>query len=137
MKIFNHYITNEDFLWFVGYFEGEGCVNFNKQNNGNYCIRLTISSTDFDILKRVKKIIKRGHLKPRNYIHKPIWTWYITKQTETLPLMKMMYKFMGIRRKKRMKEAIEYMQSKPYLGLMDRMKNYNPNQYLKKNRRVL
>lgn len=86
--------------WATGLFEGEGCIYKDPRCNS---YRLTINSTDKDVLQRflsvvgVGRIIEGKHVK-RNRHHKPFWIWHTHRKEEVKALLSLMLPFLGERR---------------------------------------
>lgn len=107
-----------EFDWFVGLFEGEGCIQFswNKQSGGYYTIRLTLSMTDEDVLRRVLGAVEYGKVfgpYQRTFKGnkcKDIWTWQLATKDEVTELLWRMYPLLGQRRQVRAFEALELLE---------------------------
>jgi hypothetical protein len=50
-----------EFAWFVGLFEGEGCIGLSSIGRPT----VTISMTDEDVIRRAHRICGLGHVKER------------------------------------------------------------------------
>ncbi len=107
-----------EFQWAVGLFEGEGSVgawtaiwNTNKQKY----VRLSLASTDIDVLRKFFHIVSVGSIAggSKGYIRKskdgrkrkPIWNWSVSGIAAT-NLCKAMLPFLGKRRRQKANEAI-------------------------------
>lgn len=86
--------------WATGLFEGEGCI---YRDPRSCSFRLTINSTDEDVLRRfhkivgVGKIIEGKHVE-RNKHHKPFWIWATHRRNEVYALLELMLPYLGERR---------------------------------------
>lgn len=95
-----------DFAWAVGLFEGEGCIGTTKNH---YCVRLTLVSTDEDVVRRFQHVVGFGRLngphKGQGPNSKPSWVWAKSGQEAELFLAEML-PFMCERRASRAREVI-------------------------------
>ena len=94
-------MNNQDLMWFVGLFEGEGCFVFSKGKPQ----RLAISMTDKDVIDRVQTLAGGSvfPLKMRKPHWKQAWIW-VLKGQESLELTKLMLPHLGARRRARGEE---------------------------------
>jgi DNA-binding transcriptional regulator WhiA len=86
--------------WFTGLFEGEGCIWKDPRSNS---IRLTVNSTDKDIIDRLYQMAGCGDIKPIKFPperahYKPAWVWYLHKAKEVRRLLVLMLPYFGERR---------------------------------------
>jgi len=91
--------------WASGLFEGEGCVF--KATTKNKHARLEIKLTDEDVLQRFLKIVGYGKIYGSYWAKKstkPYWSWQCNKDQETIEVLKLLYPYLGTRRKNRVKE---------------------------------
>ena len=82
--------------WMAGMYEGEGCIE--KTSPRGY--RLTIVSTDFDVIEKIHKFAG-GHVYPAKKYqthHKPAWRWRLGTKPEVTKLLTQMLPFLGNRR---------------------------------------
>ncbi len=86
--------------WATGLFEGEGCIYKDPRCNS---VRLTLNSTDEDVLRRfaavvgVGKITEGKHIK-RNEHRKPFWVWTLYRKNDVAALLTLMLPLLGDRR---------------------------------------
>ena len=86
--------------WVTGLFEGEGCIYKDPRCNS---FRLTINSTDKDVLQRFFNIVGvgkmiEGHHAPERQHYKPYWVWATHRKAEVKALLSMMLPMLGERR---------------------------------------
>ena len=86
--------------WFTGLFEGEGCIHKDPRSNS---IRLTLNSTDLDVLERFASMAGCGTLKPINFPkkrqhYKPAWVWCLHTAVDVKRLLVEMLPLLGERR---------------------------------------
>ena len=86
--------------WFTGLFEGEGCIYKDPRSNS---IRLTLNSTDKDVLQRFVDMAGCGNIVPIKFPpskqhYKPGWVWSIWKAKEVKRLLTLMLPLLGDRR---------------------------------------
>ena len=89
-----------DKAWIAGLFEGEGCIYKDPRFNA---IRLTLNSTDKDIIDRLHAIVQCGNVRfvkfPEYKKHyKPAWCWTVWKAKDVKRLLVIMLPFLGERR---------------------------------------
>lgn len=88
-------MTDLELGWFVGIMDGEGCVTMIKTNYSKPSWRhpkITISSTDLEILNRCKIITNFGYIvkkKESRIGAKPAWIWTVGGGTQVLYLLKL------------------------------------------------
>lgn len=93
-------MTDEMFdAWFAGYYEGEGSITLAKRKNGTY-LRLSIGSTDLDVLERVQERFGGGITRQRreNPRHKPFFRWQLTRTEEVRVIAERILPLLGSRR---------------------------------------
>jgi len=99
----------ENIAWFAGLWEGEGsCIvePRRKHRKQGFRVRLTLSSTDRDVILRVGQITKVSTIS--TYARRPfktIYTWEAGKRADTARLINLLLPFAGDRRKSKLKEA--------------------------------
>ena len=86
--------------WFTGLFEGEGCI---WKDPRSHSIRLTLNSTDHDVLDRFASIANCGQVKPIKFPphkqhYKPAWVWYLHNAIDVKRLLVQMLPLLGERR---------------------------------------
>ena len=86
--------------WFTGLFEGEGCIYKDPRFNA---IRLTLNSTDEDILNRFASMAECGSVRPIKFPksrqhYKPAWVWTVWKAADVKRLLVSMLPMLGSRR---------------------------------------
>ena len=86
--------------WFTGLFEGEGCIYKDPRCNS---IRLTLNSTDYDVVSRFFEMAQCGYLRngshsEKNKHHKPFWVWTVWKKADVKRLLVQMLPMLGERR---------------------------------------
>ena len=86
--------------WLTGLFEGEGCIWKDPRSNS---IRLTLNSTDKDIIDRLFQMVGCGKITPIKFPpnkqhYKPAWTWTVHKAKDVQRLLVTMLPLLGERR---------------------------------------
>jgi hypothetical protein len=86
--------------WVTGLFEGEGCIYKDPRCNS---IRLTLNSTDKDILDRFFDMVNCGYVRikkhpPHRQHYKPAWEWTVWKKADVKALLELMLPLLGERR---------------------------------------
>jgi hypothetical protein len=98
-------VTNEDWAWFAGLFEGEGTIGFTGANT----VRLAIKMTDRDVLERAQRVaggkVRRSPRKNIPAHWKPIWDWYIDRSDLVGPVLEKIEPYLLARRRGRLEEA--------------------------------
>lgn len=105
--------TDLDFAWFVGVFEGEGCITLERQRP-----TLRIAMADEDIIRRVHAIAGVGYvfvsIRDKNPLHKPMWSWGTSRQGQSINLLWRMLPLLGERRAARAWEVLEVWAAKEH-----------------------
>jgi hypothetical protein len=81
-------------LWFVGFWEGEGCITFRDRW---WC--LTVSQKDYSIMKLIKKIFRFGKAKKHSN-SKGNYTWNIYSKGEILAVVESIEKYIKLQHRK-------------------------------------
>ena len=109
--------------WTAGLFEGEGCV-YHGTNRGYHVWRLTLTSTDLDVLQRFHQAVGlgsvRGPYTSGKAHHRPYWTWELNRRDDINTVLTRLYPYMGERRKAKMDEFFKYYQT-------HHQQNHHPN----------
>lgn len=111
-------ISKEEFYWAVGIFEGEGSPTLTKAGKANpdtYDTRLTVVSTDLDILERFAAIVGCGKITPvkrsiSGFGIKQQYHWRLNKQSEISDLLYRMFPLLGNRRKVQARKVLDYIE---------------------------
>src|SRR5271166_7114591 len=104
-------VVDGDFMWAVGYFEGEGCLGAFKR--GRYRQpRMIVTSTDLALLERFQSVVKYGTVR-QVQLHsglssKPQWQWELTRQVDIDDLLTYMMPHLSQRRKEKGDEIFAY-----------------------------
>lgn len=83
--------------WAAGLFEGEGCIVFNKVKA---CRRLTLVSTDLDVLEKFQRAVGAGNIRSRRVYgnRKPCWIWGVSRWPDVERTLKVFLPYFGRRR---------------------------------------
>ena len=81
--------------WMAGLFEGEGCIYKDPRYNS---YRLSLNSTDLDVLQKLQTIAGCGSIRSKKSEHKPAWDWRIYKRADVIRLLSAMLPHFGGRR---------------------------------------
>ena len=89
-----------DAAWAAGFFEGEGYIGLpNERRSG---MRLSLTSTDLDVLRRFASVVGCGVVatKPSQIRHyKPAWRWELSYTPDVVRTLKRLSPYFGDRRK--------------------------------------
>ena len=102
-----------DFHWLVGILEGEGSFGFWRSHgtNKNWRYpRIHLSMTDRDVVLRAAKLLHvrmEGPFGPNGMESKPLYKVRIGDSTAAVWWMKKLYSFMGVRRKKQIRDTLK------------------------------
>ena len=80
--------------WAAGLFEGEGCIDTNK--NG-----LILKMTDLDVVEKFHSVFGVGNIRPildSHPNHKDQWRWCIYAKSEVVRIVSLMLPYLGNRR---------------------------------------
>lgn len=95
-----------EFMWFVGLFEGEGCIAWSdKRRLGKIAAHITIGSTDRDVIDRVQSFLG-GNVYTGKGTNKPMHYWRIGNRKRVVELLTRMYPHMSKRRQDRIDEVL-------------------------------
>lgn len=95
------------FDWFVGLFEGEGCVVQSKKYPQNFV--LDISMTDKDVLDRIPPLVGGSIYGPKKQYephHKLQWGWREASTKRSVPLLRAMLPLLGDRRAEKVRQCL-------------------------------
>lgn len=97
---------NPDFAWFVGVFEGEGCITLQRGRPN-----LQIAMTDGDIIHRIREVTGVGSVfvstREKRHRSKPMWHWSVSRQWDAVELLLRMLPLLGDRRTERALHVLE------------------------------
>jgi hypothetical protein len=93
-----------------GFFEGEGCINVQRQD-GHVYGRLVMWSTDLDALERFHQIVDLGKIyagnrKKEKPHHKDQWQWCVSGFERTQAVIVMLWPWLCERRKECAREVL-------------------------------
>lgn len=104
----------DEFAWFVGIFEGEGCISSRrKRDRGKLrsaSLRLIVTMTDEDVMRRLAAYARCGSVRGpivRNPDHKPQWIWTAEGEPASLLLSRMLPHLGDRRRAKALERLAE------------------------------
>ena len=100
--------TEIDIAWAAGLFEGKGCIVVygaaRKGRSESFSVRLTLGSTDHDVLARFHRIVDCGWITQQRKAephHKQLGCWKISER-----LLKLWLPFFGERRSTKARQAL-------------------------------
>src|SRR3990167_3049801 len=73
-------VSSEDWSWFAGFFDGEGCVTFSRCGDRNPNVRLVISQIDDIPLRWIQYTFGVGKISKRN--DRGSYTFYVSRRLE-------------------------------------------------------
>lgn len=90
-------IPFSDFMWFVGFFEGEGSIVYNVARKN---LSISVVSTDFENVANCKEMIRWGNIQGpyKKEGKKDWWYWSIGSGPAVIKLVEKMYKYLSPRR---------------------------------------
>lgn len=97
----------DEFAWFVGIFEGEGCIDMAHRVHRPKP-RLQIQMTDGDVVRRCHAFAGRGHVSGphiRTGKRKDFWVWSV-QGDDAYALLARMLPYLGERRRTRALEVL-------------------------------
>lgn len=118
--------TEPEKAWMAGLLEGEGCFSICVRKTAKHdhkTLAVFCEMTDEDVIVKLHKIAGCGTINKRlntsgrvdRRVRKPTWIWSVQNHKGILLICKAVYPFMGIRRQEKIKELIEYVESKSSL----------------------
>lgn len=105
-------MTPEETAWLAGLYEGEGTVVWNpprKYDNGNRkgaSMHLGIGMKDEDIIRRLPEIVGYGKVSVTNQYQTPLFHWRVTRASEILLVLQVMWPWLGERRRQQASDCI-------------------------------
>lgn len=102
---------SNEWIWFAGLFEGEGCINICRQKGRRTSrISLVIRMTDEDVMLRVSQLLNRKlyKCKKQQPHHKQAWQCNIQNREDILRVLSYIEPYMGERRRQSIEEVREY-----------------------------
>lgn len=99
----------DEFSWFIGLFEGEGCVDAHRGKGDRPRLRLQVQVTDEDTVRRCLAATGRGVINgpyQRTNGRRDIWNWSV-KSDDAYYLLTRMLPHLGARRRERTLEILE------------------------------
>lgn len=99
-------LTDAEIAWCAGLIEGEGTFYISKTDTN---MRIMLGMTDIDVIERLQNLLGGGisYGEDRG-INKPIYRWYIGKRLEVVRIIKLIYPYMGARRRLKMDELLQH-----------------------------
>ena len=92
-----------DMMWAIGLFEGEGCICLSKRKGQGWKmdVRLELTSTDLDVLKRFHSIVGFGTTRVRSKAEgcKTAWRWVGSQVDDVAELLALWIPHLGERRR--------------------------------------
>lgn len=106
-------LTDVEIAWFAGLLEGEGSFGYypDKRCPSTGKVIIQFESTDKDIIEKVHSLFGGRYWdsdypsKPSHY--KKSWRWAVTSKKEVREIIKMVYPYLGNRRKTKCDEVLE------------------------------
>jgi hypothetical protein len=96
--------------WAAGLFEGEGCIHVIESDGCMYA-RLSLTTTDRDVLDRFQSVIVAGTVKanppPKQVQWKQSYRWYLSRTAEIERVLHRFMPYLGKRRSSKAQEALE------------------------------
>lgn len=106
--------NNDDLMWLVGIYEGEGCCGVTK-NRKHLMPYVQISNNDMSLLYEVKRICGFGGIYS-NGVKKnimPVYDWASNKNSDVENFVKIIYpKLRSIKRKTQMLKVLDYFEER-------------------------
>lgn len=105
---------DEHWYWVAGLFEGEGSITLNSTHS----LTISVQTTDYDVVKRLLKITKRGSIQgpytPHNKnlvkkpdVIKPQWRWAVSKKEDLTYIINGIYDLLSERRRAQVDEKFK------------------------------
>jgi hypothetical protein len=107
-------LTEAEWAWCAGLFEGEGCITFEAKT----AIRLAINMTDRDVPERLDSLWPSpGGVRLMRMTEaerpKPMWHWRISSRDRVRGFLIGIYPWLGARRRARADEAMKRLGGNP------------------------
>ena len=119
--------TDCEKTWMAGLLEGEGCFSIFARKTAKHdhkTLAIHCEMTDKDTIEKLHNIAGVGTVNKRANVsgrqdrreRKPTWIWSVQNHEGIYKVCKAIYPYMGQRRKEKIKELMEYVESKTNLG---------------------
>lgn len=115
-------MEDNDIVWAVGLFEGEGCINIGPRaaleagELGKVLVRLTLATTDLDVLEKFQEIMGVGSITERKWFRKnhwkPSWRWESVRQEDVQRILLDFLPYLGSRRRDKADQALQILKMK-------------------------
>lgn len=112
--------------WVAGFYEGEGCCCV---TNGGMNLRLSITSTDMDVLQRAQAILGAGRIHTRRVTspivksNKPLHVLHINGNEVCIEILERLWPWLGERRREQAElitgRVVEMRGKRGYAGFAD------------------
>ena len=123
----NEDFTEPEIAWIAGLLEGEGCFSIcirKTAKHNHKTVAVHCEMTDEDVIIKLHKIAGCGTINKRanvsgredRRVRKPTWIWSVQNHAGILRVCKAILPFMGTRRQAKIKELIDYVESKCIVG---------------------
>lgn len=114
--------TREDIAWCAGLYEGEGSISIKKRGGLPQSVRLSIQSTDRDVLVVFQERMQMGYLtavrarRPGELGKKPISAWSCGRFEDVQLAVALFWPWLGTRRREQVTAALRTMRTVPVRG---------------------
>lgn len=103
-------MTNEDYAWAAGFFEGEGCLHLNiaHRSYGMYTyLTLDVSNTDLEVLDRFRNIVDCGTVRSeksgiKHFGKKQMYRFSVSSRKDVAKILGFIEPWLSTRRKERL-----------------------------------
>lgn len=126
-EYFGHLYTEPEMTWMAGLLEGEGCFSICTRKTAKHdhkTLAIHCEMTDEDTITKLHNIAGCGTINVRKNIsgraevrkRKPTWIWSVQNHEGIYQICCVIYPFMSKRRQEKIKELVEYVESKSGVG---------------------
>ena len=102
-----------DKMWFVGLFEGEGCVGWiDKKRRGTTAGFVNIAMSDQDVIHKLHRITEVGNVYSQKLPSgKTMYAWRVNKQADVKKMLEILRPHVGKSRRAKIDETLKGMQA--------------------------
>ena len=100
--------NKDDIAWAAGLFEGEGCISVGSKRRPTHAPRVSLSTTDEDVVRRFAVIVRCGRVSGphRKGKYKPFWLWKTGTFEHFQYIVCLLWYWLCNRRRQRAKEIL-------------------------------
>lgn len=105
---------DSEFMWLVGWLEGEGCFHSGRKDGVPRFV-IEAASIDLEILERVQELVSAGIIREKKSdTSNRLWTWRVDSRSVAIEVVKTLCPYMHSRRRMAMERMIQLDKAEPF-----------------------